>query len=81
MNQNSGDIDNLLSATKKFHATCNNGGVLFVRVPNEKSWPADVFLGQKGRIMGQKGQKMEKRKKRKKKEKKTNTTGTKRIKS
>ena len=31
--------------------------VLFVPVTNEKSWPADVFLGQKGQIMGQKGQK------------------------
>ena len=30
--------------------------VLFVPVTNEKSWPADVILGQKGQIMGQKGQ-------------------------
>ena len=40
---------------KNFHIG-GSDTVLFVPVTNEKSWPADVFLGQKGQIMGQKGQ-------------------------
>ena len=40
------------------HLNCRGSDtLLFVPVTNEKSWPPDVFLGQKGQIMGQKGQK------------------------